>query len=323
MLGLRIISALKAYGWLINLGLIAAGSYFVAGAANTVVAQTIRVVPSADDAGKVKRNTRRNPARRNVNYTRITERNLFGAKKEVVVDPGEVVDEVVDETAALGTDYKESDLKACSIPATLRATLVAEDTPEWSMAVLYSNTEREPQVYSINPGSNAISDDATLIEIRNRAIVVRRSDHFELCNADDPEKKGATRARPATVARNDEKEGDGGDEVKKTGDNEYEVAKAYIDDTMGNLSKVATQARIVPSFKNGKSNGFKLFSIKPGSIYQKIGLQNGDVIQKINGYTIDSPDKALEIYSKLKTSRNVNIELLRRGRAMSKAYSIR
>lgn len=319
---------LKTYGWLINLILIAAGSYFVAGAANTVVAQSIRVVPSADDNAAVDSKRQVNRRTGAVSFTRISERNLFGAKKDPEVDPDAVVEvEEAEPGRVSGTDYKESELKKCSIPGNVRATLVAEGNPQWSMAVIYSNSTREPEVYSILEGQNEISSDATLIEIRNRAVVVRRTDHFELCSADDEEQTlTSSRARP-TIARarsrdRDEGESDGG-EVRKTGANEYEVDKEYIDETMGNLSQVATQARIVPSFKNGKSNGFKLFSIKPGSIYQKIGLQNGDVIQKINGYTIDSPDKALEVYSKLKTSRSVNIELLRRGRALSKSYNIR
>ena len=91
---------------------------------------------------------------------------------------------------------------------------------------------------------------------------------------------------------------------------------------MGNLSEVATKARIVPSFKNGKPNGFKLFSIKPGSIYSKIGLRNGDVIQSINGYEMNSPDKALEIYQKLKDSTSITVDIQRRGRAMTMNYGI-
>ena len=91
---------------------------------------------------------------------------------------------------------------------------------------------------------------------------------------------------------------------------------------MGNLSKVATQARIVPSFKNGKPNGFKLFSIKPGSLYTKIGLRNGDVVQRINGYDMDSPDKALEVYQKLQDSKSITVEIQRRGKPMTMSYTI-
>ena len=70
----------------------------------------------------------------------------------------------------------------------------------------------------------------------------------------------------------------------------------------------------MPSFKNGAANGFKLFSIQPNSLYASIGIENGDVIQRVNGYEINSPEKALELYQKLRESRHVTIELERGGR---------
>ena len=45
----RIVALVKQHGWVVNLAFIAFGSYFVAGAANSVVARSIRVVPSVDD----------------------------------------------------------------------------------------------------------------------------------------------------------------------------------------------------------------------------------------------------------------------------------
>jgi general secretion pathway protein C len=82
------------------------------------------------------------------------------------------------------------------------------------------------------------------------------------------------------------------------------------------------QARIVPSFKNGEANGFKLFAIRPGSLYSKIGIQNGDIIHKINGFSMNSPDKALEVYQKLKSARSIDVELTRRGRNQKMTYNI-
>ena len=114
-----------------------------------------------------------------------------------------------------------------------------------------------------------------------------------------------------------------GENVKKLSDTEYEIPKDEIENVLGNLNVIATQARIVPSFRNGKANGFKLFSIRPGSLYSKIGIQNGDVIQKINGYEINSPDKALEIYGKLKEASSITVDLVRRGRTKTMSYGIR
>ena len=100
------------------------------------------------------------------------------------------------------------------------------------------------------------------------------------------------------------------------------VARSEINNALTNLSDLATKARIVPSFKNGVANGFKLFSIVPDSLYAKIGVQNGDVIRRINGYEMNSPDKALEIYQKLRDASRIEIELERRGEALRKSYSI-
>jgi len=116
--------------------------------------------------------------------------------------------------------------------------------------------------------------------------------------------------------------GKGLEGVRQVADNRYEIERSVLDSTLSDLNKIATQARIVPSFKNGVANGFKLFSIQPGSLYASIGVENGDVIQRVNGYEINSPEKALELYQKLRESAHVTIELERGGQAIRKEYNI-
>jgi general secretion pathway protein C len=112
------------------------------------------------------------------------------------------------------------------------------------------------------------------------------------------------------------------DGIRQTSDNRYEMDRNVLDSTLGDLNKVATQARIVPSFKNGAANGFKLFSIQPGSLYSSIGIENGDVVQRVNGYELNSPEKALELYQKLKDSGHVILELERGGQVVRKEVNI-
>jgi type II secretory pathway component PulC len=71
------------------------------------------------------------------------------------------------------------------------------------------------------------------------------------------------------------------------------------------------QARIVPAFREGIAVGFKLFSIRPDSFYAKIGIENGDVIRSINDIDLNTPEKALEIYNKLKDTCRFDIGLER------------
>lgn len=81
---------------------------------------------------------------------------------------------------------------------------------------------------------------------------------------------------------------------------------------LNRVKDLATQARIIPAFERGVPIGFKLFSIRPGSAWSAAGLENGDVLQRINGLELTSPEKALVVYSTLRCARRFNAEI-RRG----------
>lgn len=72
---------------------------------------------------------------------------------------------------------------------------------------------------------------------------------------------------------------------------------------------------IVPAFRHGRAVGLKLFSIRPDSLYAKLGLRNGDVLREVNRLTLDSPDRALETYSRLKSTPYLEV-LVERGDSM-------
>ena len=86
-----------------------------------------------------------------------------------------------------------------------------------------------------------------------------------------------------------------------------------FDAFVGSRELTGAQVRIVPSFVNGAPVGFKLFSIRPGSALERAGLKNGDVITRLNGFDLTSPEKALQLYSTLRCARRYEAELLRAG----------
>lgn len=141
---------------------------------------------------------------------------------------------------------------------------------------------------------------------------------------DEPAKGGPIVAARAPRARKPrgKTDDDLGKGITKNSETSYSVTQEEVDKALSNLSSLATQARIVPAFEGGEPVGFKLFSIRPNSLYSKIGIQNGDVITRINGYEINSPDKALEVYQKLKDSKSINVDLKRRGKPLTLEYGI-
>ena len=317
--GARFATLLGKYRWILNLGFIGLSAYFAATTTNAFVANSLRTLPEDDAASANNRSSRGKANASKPMYSTIAERNLFNLKREVVVPQ-----ESEDEPEAGSDELNPDDIRDCSLPIQVRGLMVADGVPEWSVALIYDNTERTSLTYSINEGRNEVRPGAFLTEIRDEEVLIRVGDHLEKCTMEDNKK--APRApvgRPSAVASKGQKDdGDKESGIAKVSETEYTIEQEEINDVMGNLSKVATQARIVPSFKNGKPNGFKLFSIKPGSLYTKIGLRNGDVVQRINGYDMDSPDKALEVYQKLQDSKSITVEIQRRGKPMTMSYSI-
>ena len=89
------------------------------------------------------------------------------------------------------------------------------------------------------------------------------------------------------------------------------------------MSLLSRSARIVPEIRDGKAAGFRLYSVRPDGPFAKIGMQNGDVISSINGLEITSPEKALEVYAKLKSASHLSLGLERNGQRITKDYTIR
>jgi len=111
--------------------------------------------------------------------------------------------------------------------------------------------------------------------------------------------------------------------VKKIDDSNYEISRSLVDKVLSNPMAVAKGARVVPSVKDGKANGFKLYAIRPGSVYAQIGLANGDTIHAINGFDLTSPDKALEVYTKVKEATSLTVAVTRRGKEQVINYTIK
>jgi general secretion pathway protein C len=103
----------------------------------------------------------------------------------------------------------------------------------------------------------------------------------------------------------------GGEDVAKTGDGAV-VSRRYLDGQLKNMNQLLTQVRAVPNAdEHGNTNGFKLFAIQGGSIYEKIGLSNQDVVQRINGMDLDSAEKGLELFQALRNEKSFNVDVLR------------
>jgi len=320
----------RKYAWTATLALLFAGAWLIARTVNTVVGAAIRPRPVAD-AGALSA-----PPPRPVLPTNLDADKLY---RLIGVEPPKAVESAA-AAAAPARPQTCADKAARPVRSDLRLQLVvavqAEDAAQ-SLVTLIDASTRESRVLGVGEefasarllGVERLRDSSDVTGNAFRMVAV-------ICNggtkeyldgetgggiAPDPNLNVGVAQLPGRPAA-PRPPGGQLDGVRKVTDNRYEIDKAVIDSSLSNLNTLATQARLVPSFKNGLANGFKLFQIQPGSLYSSIGIENGDVITRINGYEINSPDKALEIYSKLRESSHVTLELDRGGQNIKKDYSI-
>ena len=318
---------LKRYFWTVWLVFLAVAAWLVARSANIWVAGAIEPPSALDVAPK---NARPAPPPQATVVDAVRFGRLFG-----IEPPPEPV---VDEKANAANEEQKGDICWTCAPVKtnlrlqLLATMVANQK-QWSMALITDLDKNETDYFLVGDRIKNAKVHDVIREPQRVIIVNEDTNRLEYIDA-VPGSGGpamSTTNLPNLGRSPVEKApgGPGGDPeddpalaVKQVDENNYVVPQARLEKTLSNLNEVATQARIVPSFKNGVANGFKLFSIRPGSIYSAIGVQNGDVITRINGYDINSPDKALEVYQRLKDARNIEIDLERRGQIVKKRYAI-
>jgi general secretion pathway protein C len=216
------------------------------------------------------------------------------------------------------------DPNAAPVKTSLRVKLLgtlAATLGDQSIAAILDTSNMKAQTFRVGDQIQGAQiteiqrDRVLILHDRRREYIGNDANEALASAAVDPRRFGAPVNEPPSVAV--------GTGIRAVSDTEYEVPRAEIDKTMSNLNDVAMQARIVPAFKDGQAQGFKLFSIRPDSLYTKIGIQNGDVIRRINGYDLNSPEKALEIYTKLKDTSRIDIELERNGQPVRKTYNVR
>ena len=89
--------------------------------------------------------------------------------------------------------------------------------------------------------------------------------------------------------------------------------RSAIESTLGDLNKVVQQARLIPNYRDGAVNGFKIFAIREGSLFKKLGLEDGDVIHRINDTEITSVKEAVPMFQLVRTENHFEMELTRGG----------
>jgi general secretion pathway protein C len=79
------------------------------------------------------------------------------------------------------------------------------------------------------------------------------------------------------------------------------------------LAKILMQAAAVPYYQNGALEGFKLVEIDIDSIYDQVGLEDGDIVTEINGQRLSDVGMAVKVLNSMREETRAEIRLIRSG----------
>jgi len=222
----------------------------------------------------------------------ILERNLFGARLagEQGEGPPSPEDLVAVET---------------KLPLELLGT-VASELESLSNAAIMDRGSRKHQVVFVgdtlegHPKVRVVGIRRATVFLQNGAKRERLDLHEEGEQARSPTPPRARSRRTAARSKAD------GRRRNSIADRIEQLQKQAGGRTTASLY---SQARIVPEWSEGEMVGVRLNQVKPGSLYEKLGIESGDVITALNGIAIDSPQASSRLLSEFTQAEEFTIEL--------------
>ena len=208
----------------------------------------------------------------------------------------------------------------------LVSTMVCPADEVWSMAVLRDLSTKEKDAEMFNRGKKIFATGAVVRKVQSKRVYFDHDGRIEYLELEGAAPATAGPAvPPPPVAQPSAPSAEFGDIDKQilcSGAN-CTIERALVDKALSNTAALSSLARFVPSVRDGKPNGFKVYAIRPNSLFGKIGLQNGDTLKQINGNEMLTPDQALQLYTKLRSASHLTMQVERRGETVTMDYTIK
>jgi general secretion pathway protein C len=109
--------------------------------------------------------------------------------------------------------------------------------------------------------------------------------------------------------------------IQRVGPREYVIARSAVDALLENQSLLGRSVRVTQK-KARTGTVLVLSRVRKGSLLSRIGLERGDEIEALNGFSLASPEKALQAFAYLRTARNLRLRLRRGEKPITIEYRI-
>ncbi|MCB9742765.1 MAG: hypothetical protein H6741_11995 [Alphaproteobacteria bacterium] len=199
----------------------------------------------------------------------------------------------------------------------LIATIVAD--PSTYSSALISGDGRNDKAFGYGIDDRITGTDAVVVSIEQKRVQIKRSngdlEYLEMGGDDKPKPSPGKGGERAPTGDEEGISQEGGKTI---------VERSVVDDALNNVDKLAGQIRAVPhKGPDGEIDGFRLSAIRRGTLFDKLGIKNGDIVHAVNGMPLTSTEGALSAYQTLSSSAEFSFDVTRRNSRQTFDYEIR
>jgi len=284
--------------WILNIGLLVLCCFLGAQIFTLVMGG---ILPGGSDPVAQAPRVAAAPAKTWEQRQAILTRNLFNSKS-------------LAPAAAPSPEEIDEEYAKTKLPLKLLGT-VASAQPELAWAAVEDLDTRENLVVRVN---DKLKGRAEVLRIDPRRIVLLNAGRKEELNLDLEE--GGKKRRPArgrTGSRSSRRRSAGAvsQRSQRNPGGAFSAPPPDPRETnrgaaLDNPAAVFSQARILPKYENGEMVGVQLDSIKPGSLFEEIGIRNGDTIRELNGITVSDQTQSAEAMQQLGSAKEFSITVV-------------
>jgi general secretion pathway protein C len=228
-------------------------------------------------------------------YVEAINRELFGAVEKADEAPSKLEIE---------------DLERTALNITLLGTVSGDS--QSASAVIQEKAKRTQSLYK---EGDAVQN-ATIVKILRGKVILRVGDKNQILTMEE-KSTSSKRTSSASAGRRPS-----GRAPSQPGTG-ITLDRSMVTKSLENINELISQVRVRPHYKDGKADGLMLSQVRPNTLVTKMGLRNGDIIKRVNGEDITSPDDIMGFYEELKSGSSVSLEINRRGKDKTLTYSFR
>ena len=98
---------------------------------------------------------------------------------------------------------------------------------------------------------------------------------------------------------------------KKVGEDSWLLSADKVTDMVSNIDQYVGQVIAYQHRDGGKSAGFRIRHLKEGNDFEKMGIENGDIIKKVNGIEVSNLSAVIKAVYQLSDDTNFTVEVER------------